>query len=181
MPKIFLLMPFLFINLLLSANASESTADKIRAINKPSTTAEQLKKYVNDSNREVRKALASRATTPANLLIQLSKDPEYRVRAAVAHNLRAPKQALLPLVNDESSDVRLALAHCGYTPPDILEKLINDPSEVVRKQLILNPNLSMRVLRSIAEGQSDIADAAGQLLKQREEQVEQQQEPEALK
>lgn len=168
MYKFALFMFFLNISILTPVQAAEDMGDKFRAINRPSTTPDVLEHYANDSNWEVRKAVASRQTTPANIMIKLASDPEYRVRAAVAHNLRAPVEALLPLVNDASSDVRLALAHCGYTPPDILEKLVNDPDAGVRKQLVLNPNLSMRILRNIAEGNSENATAASLMLKKRE-------------
>jgi len=168
MRKLPLLLFFLNICIFMPVQAAEDMDEKIRAINRPSTSSEVLKQYSTDDNWEVRKAVASRQTTPGHLLIKLASDPEYKVRAAVAHNLRAPRKALLPLINDSSSDVRLALAHCGYTPPDILEKLVNDPNEGVRKQLILNPNLSMRTLRDIAEGKSEHATAASMMLKKRE-------------
>jgi len=168
MHKLVLFMFFINISLLITVQAAEDTNEKIRAINRPSTTSEALKQYSTDYNWEIRKAVASRQTTPGNLLIKLASDPEYKVRAAVAHNLRAPREALIPLITDSSSDVRLALAHCGYTPPDILEKLVNDPDDGVRKQLVLNPNLSMRTLRDIAESKSENARAAGMILKKRE-------------
>jgi len=168
MRKFILFMFFLNISILMPLQAAEDMDEKIRAINRPSTTSEALKQYSTDSNWEVRKAVASRQTTPGNLLIELSSDPEYKVRAAVAHNLRAPREALQPLVNDSSTDVRLSLAHCGYTPPDILDKLVNDPDAGVRKQLILNPNLNMKTLRAISEGKSENATAASLMLKKRE-------------
>jgi len=151
-----------------SYSSAEETSEKLRSINRPDTSNAQLSNYANDSNWKIRKSVASRQSTPADLLIKLSADPDYRVRAAVAHNLKAPRKALLPLVNDNSPDVRLSLAHCGYTPPDILDKLVTDPDPGVRKQLIENPNLSLRTLRDIAEGGSENAMAADIILRKRQ-------------
>jgi len=164
--KVFTLV--LSVILTTSASASETLDERIRSANLPSTTAEELVKYANDSDSSVRIAVATRQTTPGKLLIKLSKDPDFRVRAAVAHNLRSPEEALKPLVNDPSEDVRFSLAHCGYTPPDILKQLVDDPEPRVRKQLILNPNLEISVLREIAQSESDTAADAQKMLEKRE-------------
>jgi len=103
-----------------------------------------------DSDANVRQALAWNPNVPTDLLCRLAEDNSAMVRAAAAWHPRIPLKVLLQLAQDKHEDVRAKAASNKKLPTEVLKRLAWDDSSYVRYFVLLNENLPEELLQQLA-------------------------------
>ena len=136
---------------------NQATRDFIRQlvgeIENPDAPPDFLRHFAGNQAPEVRRAVASNANTPTDVLAQLaSRDQPQEVRMAVARNPNAPPEVLAQLASSEQSlEMRMAIASHLNAPPAALTVLASrDRSLEVRMAVARNPNAPPDVLAQLA-------------------------------
>lgn len=145
----------------------------------PSTSVEVLSELAQDSELNVRIAVAWNEGAPEEVLALLKDEPyfyqvlEFKkeqgivfsekflrelatsnqalVKRIVAYAPNCPTDLLVILADDESSHVRIAVAANPQTPANKLAKLSTDKEEIVRRKVARNPNTEKEVLVALAK------------------------------
>ena len=106
-----------------------------------------------------RARLASDATTPPDIVLELAGDADPAVRVGVVRNPLVPEPVLALLAKDAEVDVRAAVAANPATPASLVDRLAfrarNAPA--IQRAVAENPNASARALkRVIGYGRWDV-------------------------
>ena len=131
---------------------SEEDEDRIRRIYRHRNevvTDEELRKWAQSPNKNLRRTIAGQTTLP-DLLTQFAADPERDVRWFAAQNKAAPVEILRQFATDSSKRVRGAVGRNFSTPPELLIQLATDRKKWVRQSVADNKNTPSEVLATLA-------------------------------
>jgi internalin A len=123
----------------------QSTAQKWQLANRSTTTSEQRRELADDSDWQIREAVASSRYTPQYLLTSLAGDSVPAVVAAVASNPKATPRTLRELAESHP----LQVAGNPACPVDLLASLADDKSWAMTMALSFNPNTPRQILEEV--------------------------------
>ena len=120
-----------------------------------SSDPDELARFANDPDWEVRSAVAGNWNTPAEILAELAHDDRERVIWHVINNQKVPTHILRECANSDSFTVRRWVAESRNTPAEILADLANDKIVPVMQAALANPNLPKDVLAKFRQGSDE--------------------------
>ena len=110
-----------------------------------------MEELVDDSDVEVRLALAKYTRVDLTIYTLLSNDPVSKIRAAVARHPHLPEQQQVVLATDAQPMVRAALARNKDCTTKCLQKLSRDDKPAVRRAVAAHPRLMTVLIRKLSK------------------------------
>jgi len=125
--------------------------DQVRLANLPGTSTQQLRELADESDWQVRQAVAMNRKTPSDVLEKLARDPVQDVRIAVCTNLSTTEPVFFILAKDPSEQVRSVVARFEYVSAAVLASMSNDSSTDIRIEVARNWNTDIPTLEKLSK------------------------------
>jgi hypothetical protein len=127
---------------------------RMQRLSSPDLTIDELVRFAEDPNNEVRLRVAMHAQSSAQVLTRLSVDLQLQVRQAVGKHPRTPPEILEKLSRDRSPVVRESILSNSNTQEGALQVVydkIKTPSRAFQLALLGNPNTPIGILKEYTE------------------------------
>ena len=139
---------------LAAAKIVSKDADPIVRAAYASSSSPFLELLLEDTDKNVRKSLASNRTASWRVLAQLAKSCDADVKLELARNSSCPKDLLEQLSFSANENIRKAVAANQSTSEHTLNELSRDKSEEVREAVAGNKSTSVWALEELSRDES---------------------------
>lgn len=119
-------------------------------LNRPHLSEKVLQVLARNSDKDIRRKVASHPDMPSKLLENLTHDADYDVPHKAASNTNMSKETLEKLARSGDKSIRIGVAGNPNTPPHIINLLAEGCDEYIGRAVARNTSASVATLEKLA-------------------------------